>query len=87
MVSRKRNPPKCEFQIEDIKMKQRFMYIGSVLAENGKRETEICCRTAIANNASLNVSKSIKKQKEFSRNKNELMNCYVICIPLYDSEG
>ena len=86
-VSRK-NSPKCDLKIGDIKIKQVKMlsFLGNMLTEDGKCDTEIQRRIGIAKDAFQKLSKVLTNRKMTIKTRKRVLDCYVITNLLYASE-
>ena len=78
MVVSRKDSLKCELKIGDIKIKQvkKFSYLGSMLTEDGKCDTEIQRRIGLYSERCFPKIKTKKR----------VLDCYVTTNLLYASE-
>ena len=88
MVVSRKDSPKCDLKIGDIKIKQvkKFSYLGSMLTKDGKCDTEIQRRIGIAKDAFQKLSKVLTNRKMTIKTRKRVLDCYVITNLLYASE-
>ena len=88
MVVSRKDSLKCELKIGDIKIKQvkKFSYLGSMLTEDGKCDTEIQRRIGIAKDAFQKLSRVLTNRKMTIKTKKRVLDCYVTTNLLYASE-
>ena len=79
MVVSRKDSLKCELKFGDIKIKQvkKFNYLGSMLTEDGKCDTEIQRRIGIAKDAFQKLSKVLTNRKMTIKTKKRVLDCYV----------
>ena len=63
-----------------------MVYLGHMLTEDGKNETEITRRIEIARNAFYNMSKSLTSRSIKIETKKRLVKCYIWSTLLYRAE-
>ena len=89
VVSKKINNPACNITIGNqiIKQVNRFEYLGTTITSDGRCDTEIKKRIAIAKNAFSKMDKLFKDRKLSMKIKTRLLRCYILPILIYGSEG
>ncbi|XP_069972232.1 uncharacterized protein [Penaeus vannamei] len=88
MVVSKRTSPPCELKIgqEKIKKVQKFNYLGSMVSEDGRCDTEIRKRIGIAKDTFQKLGTVFKDRRLGSETKVRVLDCYVNSVLLYGSE-
>jgi len=89
VVSKKINNPACNITIGNqiIKQVNRFEYLGTTITSDGRCDSEIKKRIAIAKNAFSKMDKLFKDRKLSMKIKTRLLRCYILPILIYGSEG
>ncbi|MCH9665805.1 MAG: hypothetical protein K0U41_08180 [Gammaproteobacteria bacterium] len=88
MVVSKGESPRCELKIGDITIQKikKFNYLGSMITEDGRCDTEIRRRIGIAKDSFQKLNKILKDRKLTMGTKIRVLDCYVLSILLYGSE-
>ena len=75
-------------EIDNAKLDQvqQFKYLGAVIQNDGRDETEIRCRIAAARSAFQNMEKVLRDRKMNIHLRLRILNCYVWSILRYSSE-
>ena len=79
VVTKKQVTPNAKITIEGraIEQVKKFIYLGHLIPDNGKCDSEIKRRIEIARGACNNISKVITSQKISISTKLRLIKCYV----------
>ncbi|XP_069993113.1 uncharacterized protein [Penaeus vannamei] len=88
MVVSKHTSPPCELKIEQEKIKkvQKFNYLGSMVSDDGRCDTEIRKRIGIAKDTFQKLGTVFKDRRLGSETKVRVLDCYVNSVLLYGSE-
>lgn len=88
MVIGKKDGPRCELYLNGtlIKQVEKFIYLGSVITENGKCDPEIRRRIALAKDAFQKLEHILRNRKLSMETKKRVLDCYVISILTYGCE-
>ena len=87
-ISKKNNPPACLIRIgtHEIRQVESFIYLGTLINQDGRCDNEILRRIAMAKDAYSKMSKLFKNHKISLGTKKRLLKCYIRPILLYGSE-
>ena len=89
MVVSKMSPvPRANITLDGAEIKQtaNMVYLGHMVTEDGKNETEIKRRIEIARNAFYNMSKMLTSRSIKVETKKRLVKCYIWSTLLYGAE-
>ena len=88
VVTKKEVTRKAKITIEEraIEQVKRFYYLGHLITDNGKCESEIKRRIEIARGAFNNISKVIRSTKISISTRLRLIKCYVWSALSYGAE-
>src|SRR5688572_5890685 len=88
MVKSKKISPKCELNLDGSKIKQveNFIYLGSLITEDGRCDGEIKRRIALAKDAFQKLENILLNRKLSIEVKKRILDCYVISTLIYGSE-
>ena len=87
-MSKIQNPSACSITLgaNVIKQVDSFIYLGTLINQDGKCEKKIKRRIALAKTTFSNMSKVFKCRRLSLYTKSRLLKCYVRPILLYGSE-
>ena len=87
VIKKEKEKTQCKVKIgdEEIKRVEKFNYLGSLITSDGKCDTEIKKRIAMAKDTFEKLS-NIFKDRKLNIKKNKLLKCYVHSVLLYGSE-
>ncbi|GFO19349.1 endonuclease-reverse transcriptase [Plakobranchus ocellatus] len=89
VISRKQKSPKCDIFINKVKLKQteKFKYLGTIISNDGKTNTEISARTAQAK-INFQKMKTILTNKHISiETRKRALQCYIEPVLMYGCEA
>ncbi len=88
MVVSKKGSPRCDLRIGDASIQQaeKFKYLGSVITSDGRCDTEIKKRIALAKDTFQKLEKVLKNRTLTIVTKKRVLNSYVLSVLLYGSE-
>ena len=88
LVVSKKSSPKCNLKLKEQTIKQvsSFNYLGSMITEDARCETEIKRRIALAKSAFSKLGKILKNQTMCMRTRIRVLNCYIYPVLMYGSE-
>ena len=88
MAISKDNPPACLIRIgtHEIRQVESFIYLGTLINQDGRCDNEILRRIAMAKDAYSKMSKLFKNHEISLDTKKRLLKCYIRPILLYGSE-
>ena len=88
VVTKNETKPICEIKInnQQIKQVESVKYLGTIITSDGKCESEINRRIAIAKETFNKMSKMFKNHKIALNTKQRLLQCYIYPVLLYGSE-
>ena len=87
-ISKKNVSPKCKLEIDgiEIKLVDKFEYLGSLIASDAKSDQEIKRRIGIAKTAFKCMSNVLTAKNIKSQTKLRLIKCYIWSTMLYGCE-
>ena len=87
-ISKENNPPACSIRIgtHEIRQVESFIYLGTLINQDGRCDNEILRRIAMAKDAYSKMLKLFKNHKISLETKKRLLKCYIRSILLYGSE-
>ena len=88
MVISKQSDQLCRLKIEDTEIKQvkSFNYLGSLITDDGKCDSEIKRRIGMSKQAFQKLKRVLKDRKMSLRTRKRILHCYVYSILTYGSE-
>ena len=84
-ISKKSVSPKCNLDIDGIKIKQveKFEYLGSLVTSDAKSDQEIKRRIGIAKTAFKGMSNVLTARDINNQTKLRIIKCYIWSAMLY----
>ena len=88
MITRKRECNKSNLRIGSTvwEQAQKYVYIGSLIAQNGKYDEGIKKRIAMAKNSFVKLEYALKNRKMRLELRKRILYCYVIPVLTYGCE-
>jgi len=88
VITKKKIVPRCEIIVENnlITQVKKFNYLGSVVTEDGRCDTEVRRRIGMAKDAFQKMKSILRNTKINMPTKIRVLECYVIPILSYASE-
>ena len=88
VVTKKQDTPNAKITIEGrpIEQVKKFIYLGHLITDNGKCDSEIKGRIVIARGAFNDISKVITSQKISISTRLRLIKCYAWSTLTYGAE-
>ena len=88
VVSRNSNIPKARVIVDNDEVEQveRFVYLGQMITDDGRSDTEIKRRVGLAKSAFLNMKNLLTSQAISWRTRIRLLKCYVWSLFTYGCE-
>ena len=89
VISKKQTIPKCDLKSNggDIRQVENFLYWGSALTAEGRKDTEIKKRIGIAKKAFKDLAQVLKNKKIGLKTKKIILKCYVWSTLMYGCES
>ena len=89
VISKKQTIPKCDSKSNggNIRQVENFVYWGSALTAEGRKDTEIKKRIGIAKKAFKDLAQVLKNKKIGLRTKKIILKCYVWSTLMYGCES
>ena len=88
LVVSKKSSPKCNLKLKEqiIKQVSSFNYLGSMITEDARCETEITRRISLAKSAFSKLGKILTNRTMGMRTRIRVLNCYIYPVLMYGSE-
>ena len=88
VISKKKIIPRCQLKINDSPIVQikKFSYLGSMITEDGRCETEIKRRIGMAKDAFQKMKSILRNTHISMTTKRRILECYIFPILSYASE-
>ena len=89
VISRRPGEKKLEITVDGVilEMVDIFKYLGTLIKDNGKIESEIEARTKLAKSQFSSMSKTFTSKRLKMKTKIRILKCYIFSIFTYGSEA